>query len=94
MLIEIQMDAFDFVALLVGPGLRIGIGIGGADGAGIIGTSVWRHFLHVRTPTRKIASTGSWRGESPVSLCHWGMVKFLEQLTGIELSICPQSLNC
>ncbi len=40
MLIEIQMDAFDFAALLVGPGLRIGISIGGADGVGIIGTSV------------------------------------------------------
>jgi hypothetical protein len=32
MLMEIGMDAFDLVALLVGPMLAMGIGIGGADG--------------------------------------------------------------
>ncbi len=44
MLMEIGMDTFDLVALLVGPTLVIGIGMGGADGVGTGGSSVLLHF--------------------------------------------------
>ncbi len=54
MLIELGIYAFDSVALLTGPGLTKGISIGGADGAGNIGSCVWWQFLHMRAPTRKI----------------------------------------
>jgi len=43
MLIEIGMDAFDFVALLIGQGLRIDISIGGCQW-------YWHHwFWHLMT---------------------------------------------
>ena len=57
MLIEIRIDAFDFVAVLTGLGLRFCIGIGGAEGTvtSMVWSSDWQHFLQMRTLTRKIA---------------------------------------
>ncbi len=53
MLIEIRIVAVDLVAFLIGLGLRFGIGIGGANGAGMICSCGLQHFLHIRSPTRK-----------------------------------------
>jgi hypothetical protein len=39
MLIKIRIDAFDFVAVLTGLGLRFCIGIGGAEGTGMVWSS-------------------------------------------------------
>jgi len=56
MLIEIGMDAFYFVSLLIIPGFWIDIGIGATDCTGVSVSGIWQHFFHIRIPARKIAS--------------------------------------
>jgi hypothetical protein len=51
MLINIGMNAFNLVALLIG--LGVSVNIGGAKGIGIM---FWQHFLQIRTPNREIVS--------------------------------------
>jgi hypothetical protein len=53
---EMEMDALDLVALLVGPGLALIIGIGGADGVGTGGSGGLLHFFQISKPMQKMAN--------------------------------------
>jgi len=56
MLLEIGIEVFDFVALLMGLGLMMGIGIGGADRTGASGSGFLIYFFQMSVPIMNIAS--------------------------------------